>query len=716
MDYGDEVNVWARARVQIRRYMLAIRRVWWLLPLTSVAGMCVAAWATTRMPPAFQSTAEMVYNGQYQFSGSAVYSDQLANYFDTQMQLMQSSLVQDQAKAQVQTLHPDWKAEPADFKAVQAKDAAIVQLKVTARTKEYAQAYLNACMQAYLDEKRQMLDTHAAGATAGLSREMDQLNTTMDQYEAQMLAFQKANNVGFLEEEGNSAAKYLDELQRQLSTLKSNYDLSSMLSLDQSLDRAQGARPDATASPGAEAQSDISLTNYGPIADYQKARQVIALLRAKLSDMSHRLKPKHPDIIALNQQIQQEQDLMDTLRSQSEDAFKTHREDLKVQIQNLENEVNDQQAKALVLSGKLAEYNQIKTKADRAKQEYEQLLTNSQSVDVSRNVVQEPLSIYQEASPAFSVKPGELEMLGAGLAGGLFIGLLVLFVVEQTDDRISSLMELQAHFPETLLGQIPAAKMDGDNALLRVDDDRQALLESFRTLRSSLIFLPVEGKRPKTFVVTSALPDEGKTTVSSNLAVTLAFSGGRTLIVDADLRRGQVTRVFGAQGCNGFSDVLLKKKPWRECVYTTSTENLFIMPCGPALQQTSEHLLGRVTDKFLVDIYDQFDYVVFDSPPTVILDDTLCLAPKIDATLFVLRFNNSSVRPCRHALELLESRQANVIGIVVNGVTASETKYNYNYNYRQYGNRYAEARVDRDEHANGRDLNGHSKPVTRAFE
>ena len=91
---------------------------------------------------------------------------------------------------------------------------------------------------------------------------------------------------------------------------------------------------------------------------------------------------------------------------------------------------------------------------------------------------------------------------------------------------------------------------------------------------------------------------------------------------------------------------------------------------------------------------DEFDYVVFDTPPVIILDDTLCLAPKLDATIFVVRFNNSSVRSSRRALELLARRQANVIGLVCNGVTLSETEYNYNYNYRRYyGGKYAEARA-----------------------
>ena len=99
-----------------------------------------------------------------------------------------------------------------------------------------------------------------------------------------------------------------------------------------------------------------------------------------------------------------------------------------------------------------------------------------------------------------------------------------------------------------------------------------------------------------------------------------------------------------------------------------------------------------MTDQFLQTIYDQYDYIVLDSPPVIILDDTLCLAPKLDATLFVVRFNTSSVRSSRRALELLDNRQVNVIGLVCNGVTISETEYNYNYNYRQYANRYAEAK------------------------
>jgi capsular exopolysaccharide synthesis family protein len=181
--------------------------------------------------------------------------------------------------------------------------------------------------------------------------------------------------------------------------------------------------------------------------------------------------------------------------------------------------------------------------------------------------------------------------------------------------------------------------------------------------------------------------------VASNLAITLAFSGAKTLFIDGDMRSGKASHLFGAQNTTGFSNILLQKIAWTDTVFMTEFDHLFIIPCGPALHHTAEHLLGKVTDQFLIDIYDHFDYVIFDTPPVIILDDTLCLAPKIDATLFVMRFNNSSTRSSRRALELLDQRQANVIGLVCNGVTLSETEYAYNYNYRQYRGKYAEPKA-----------------------
>ena len=559
----------------------------------------------------------------------------------------------------------------------------------------YSQAFLDAAMDEYLNLKKEQLYKQSDATADAITQQMKKLDQEMVQNDAAMLQFQKSNDVSFLEKEGNDAGAYLLQLNQQLDQLQTEYNLLGLQDVDETLDRQQAAAAQANAagtnSPAA--QADTALVSYGPIADYQKARQDLAAYQAQLADMSTRLKPKHPKILALNDDIKETETLIGTLKEQSAEALKTHRQAVGVQIENLKTSIDSQRQKALALSEPLSEYNRLKTISDRTKSEYDRLLTNRGSLDITKNVAQDTLVVTDPASPAYSVKPGVAKIMGLGILGGLIFGLIVIFILDKMDDRISSLIELQTLFPEPLLGQIPKETLGSEGALLKPGDERQAFIEAFRTLRSSLIFLPTEGERPKTFVITSALPDEGKTTVSSNLAVTLAFSGAKVLLIDADMRSGKVSHLFGAQGAIGLSNVLTKGLPWKEAVSATWIDNLYLMPCGPAVQNTAEHLLGKVTDQFIKDIYSEFDYVLFDSPPVIILDDTLSLSPKIDATLFVLRFDQSSTRASRRALELLHNRQSNVIGLVVNGVAMSETEYNYNYSYRQYGTKYQEIKA-----------------------
>jgi capsular exopolysaccharide synthesis family protein len=689
MEYGRRSDIWSKVRVQLKRYYGVLKRYWWLVPLTMSVGTCIAAWVVVQMPPVFESKGSMIVGDQVQLNEETPYSEERENFYGTQMKLMQSDEVQNRARARVETLHPELKPEEVTFEVTQDPKASFFELRVTAESATFAQAYLQACMEEYINTKKNQRLQTSDDATVGISEEMSFLNKEMESNDTAMLEFQKENNIGYLQEQGNSAAKYLTQLDQQLSDLTTEYSLGQLLDLDQNLDREQAQQ----AAGNASATSDAALTSYGPIADYQKARQQIALLKSELADKSLVLKPKHPDIIALQDAIARQESVIVTLRAQSMEALKTHQETLRLQIENLKNVIKEQQAKALDLSSRLSEFDRLKTNADRTKAEYDELLAKFTSVGVDRNVAQDSVRIFSQASEGVSAKPELPRVLATGAGGGFLVGIMILFLIDQLDDRISSLMELQTYFPEQLLGQIPQEKLEVSSPLLQVGDERQALIESFRTLRSSIIFLPIEGKKPKTIVITSALPNEGKTTVASNLAITLAFSGAKTLFVDGDLRSGKASRLFGAENANGFSNILLQKISWTDAVFMTPIKHLFMIPCGPSLHHTAEHLLGKVTDQFLINIYDHFDYVIFDTPPVIILDDTLCLAPKIDGTLFVVRFNNSSARSSRRALELLDQRQANVLGLICNGVTLSETEYAYNYNYQQYRGKYAEAKV-----------------------
>ncbi len=683
-------SIWSKGRVQVLRYLGILKKRWWVLVLTIAIGLCGAAWYVSQMPPAFLSVGRMMVSGQIRLTEGAVYSEELVNFYGTQVELMQSGEVRKRALARVAALHPELKPEPVKLEVGQLPRASIFMMRTVGESPLYTQAFLDACMEEYVASKKEMRSQKSESTTAAIQDELVRLEKEMEAREEEMHTFQKENNIGFLHEEGNSAGLYLAQLNRQLADLKTEFDLLKLLDLDQNLDREHTAVPSATGTTGGR---DATVANYGPMAEYQRAKQQLQILKTEKEDFSRFLRPKHPTIVALDEQIARGESLIESFRTQSVETLKNRRESIRLQIQNIEGVIKEWSVKALELSGRIAEFDKIKSKSERLKSQYDRLLANLRSVDVTKNFDQDSISILEKAGAPISTKPGLEKIMLQGLGIGALIGLLILFIMDKLDDRIGSFVEFRSQFTEHILGEIPRENIVGELALIKRHDPRHAFLESFSTLRSSLIFLPVTGARPKTLMITSAVPGEGKSTVSSNLAIALAFSGAKVLLVDADMRRGKVHDLFNVPRENGLSDVLQRRLPWSEAILPTHIENLSILQRGKPVPHPAEYLLGQMTDQFLRESYSKFDYIILDSAPVMVADDALSLAPKIDGVLFVVRFGYSSSRQSRRAIELLTARQVNVLGLVCNDVKASEAEYGYG-DYGNYSDRKeAEANV-----------------------
>ncbi len=676
---GSFSSLWAGVRLQVVRYLDLLRRRWWLLVLTISLGLCGAAWFLSQQPPAFLSFGRLMVSGQIQLTEGAKYSEELFNFFGTQIELMQSGEVRQRAHKRVQALHPELPREDVKLEVGQVPRASIFIMRGIGKSPEYTQAYLDACMDEYIAAKKQMRSQKSESMGGALADELVQLEKEMQKGESEAHDFQKVNNIGFLREEGNSAGLYLAKVNRQLADLRTEYDLLALLDLDQNLGR-QAISPAPSAEPSASSQ-DTWMTGFGPLAEYQKAKQQIEELNTERNDLEKNLKAKHPAMVALADQISRGEALLESYRKQSVDALKTRREAISLQIENLEASTKQWEEKAIDLSHRIADFDKIKSKQDRTKAQYDRLLMSLHNVDVTKRVDQDVISVLERASPAISTRPGLEIILSAGMALGALFGMAILFILDKLDDRIGSFMEIRANFSESLLGQIPREFANGGVGLLVPNDPRHSLLESFRTLRSSLIFLPVENARPKTILITSATPGEGKTTIASNLAISMAFSGAKTLLIDADLRRGRLHELFGipVDENSGFSKVLQQRITWQEAVLPTSTPNLSILPRGKTLAHPGEHFLGKVTDTLLQEIYRHYEYIIFDSAPVMAADDALSLAPKVDGTIFVVRFAVSSVRTTRKSIELLTQRRVNLLGLVCNDVKLSESEYGYGY-------------------------------------
>ena len=677
---------------RLHRYRALFLRRWWIPVLTICIGLFVQAWLIYQTAPSFLSTSKMMLAGKLNISQSAVYSEDTVNFYGTQIQLMQSAEVRRSAEALVRSTHPEIQPVLVDITVTQKPRTSIFDLQAIGPTPEYTQAYLNGVMQKYLDFKKGMREDQGHNVTSAITEQLIQVEKDLRTAEDEMLEFQKLNNIGFIQEEGNSAAQYLVRLNQQYATLKTEYELLEKLDLDQNLDRSPSVKPDAAASPGADnAQAPapaqgMPYSDVGPEGDYLKAKQAVQLLTAERDTLAKDLRPRHPKIIKLNDEISKQESLIVLFRADAVEKLATRRNSIGKQMENLQANVKEWETKALDLSQRLAVFNRLKGKVDRLKLLYDRLTNNLKEVGVSQVVDGgDQVSIMEMATIPSSVRPGLIKSLLIGFGCGALAGLGILLLLDRIDDRMASFGEFQNHFTENVLGQIPREKTKGRVTLLQPDDARHIFAESYRNIRSSIFFMPYDGPRPKTLLITSAVPNEGKSTISANLAITFALSGAKTLLIDGDLRRGAQREAFNISSNIGFSEVLQGTVNWQEVIMPTTYPSLFVLPRGSTLSQPSEHLLRDSTDRLLQEIYNHFDYIIIDSSPVLAADDTTSLAPKIDATLFVVRLSYTSARLTKKSLELLYNRQVNVPGVILNYVDTSLPEYYY-YQYSEYYN------------------------------
>jgi len=676
---SDPSSWWYLIHTKLYRGRALLRKYWWLVLFTTCAGLAFGAWKASQLKVSYVSTGRMIVSGKINLPEGATYSEEMNYFMTTQRELMQDEAVRQRALARVRATAPEVPETPVELNVAPIPQTSIFGLSVTGPEPRYPQLFLAAVMQEYMAARHEIRSQKSEDAEISIEDQIAREQAALTKEEDKLLAFQRANNIGFLEQEGNSAGGYLAKLNTQLAELKKEAQLLDLFEVDQKV--ARDTR-------NAEVSQDGDLrSRNAPEVEYIHARQQIEVLKAERDSYAKDLRPTHPIMVDLDHQITQQQQLIDAFRKQSADDLQRRREAARLEIQNLEKTIKEWDQKALDLSQRLAEYNAIQAGVTRERSQLESLSRSKGNVEINRNVDQEVVSVRQQASIALPVKPNTVRALGSGLALGFLAGLIFLVLIDQLDDRIASQTEFRSQFRERVLAQIPNVRgtAKGKNTLapLSADDERHAFAEAFRSLRSSLIFLPVADAPPRIMLIASAVPNEGKSTVAVNLAITLALSGAKVLLIDGDLRRGELHRVFNLSNDLGLGDVLVGQCSHGEAIQQTSVSGLSLLSRGTPQANPGELFLGRSTDDFLKVVHNEFDYVFFDSSPVMVADDTTSLAPKTDAAIFVFRFSSSSSRTSRKAIELLRERQANVIGAVCNDVSEAMQEYYY-HSYPEY--------------------------------
>ena len=220
---------------------------------------------------------------------------------------------------------------------------------------------------------------------------------------------------------------------------------------------------------------------------------------------------------------------------------------------------------------------------------------------------------------------------------------------------------------------------------------KSAVAECLRAVRTNLLFMSPD-KPLKTILVTSSGPQEGKTTTATSLAVTMAASGNRVLLVDADMRRPRVHRIFGIPNDAGLSSLIVGEGSLAELTRTTEIPNLSILPCGPVPPNPAELLHTDAFRRILSELEKHYDRIIVDSPPVGVVADAVVIATQVDGTLIVLKANRTSRDLARQAVKQLRDVKAPIFGAVLNDLDLEDQKYGQYAYYYRYGYYYGESK------------------------
>ncbi|MDB6120739.1 MAG: hypothetical protein JWO08_4520 [Verrucomicrobiaceae bacterium] len=685
---------------KFQRYKILLRRRWWFLLLTASIGVCVQALRITNKPQTYVSLAKLVAGGRMSMGNAGVgYQEYLNDFYGTIIETLESSEMRKHALQRVRLLFPDLREADVEVRVSQNRGSAIFNVAVVGSDQEYSQVFLNALLEEFKAFRESNREQQRNKAVQALAEDVVKADKERRDSADKLASFEKLHNVVLINQNQNEAAQMLSQFNREREALRVHLtevemalkdvdaamlQKEAMASSGQMLggNTTQKLVNDTAATDASLVQPSLGFTNRE--RDYLELKHQILLLTADRDELLRTLKPGHPSVVEIEDKISKQNGILATYQAQILKEQKSQQATLVRKIEVLDSKILEKTQQATEVGGQLAEHARLRKNLEACEQTHKEVFDLMHKFTVSEDVQGDYVNVMERASPAVEdVQPWAVTIL-IGLGAGLGLGVIVLLLFDRLDDRMNSFSEFQTLFPnEAILGQIPEQRQRGDVALLRISDDRHLYAEAFRNVRSSVLFKNWRGKPPKTILITSAVPNEGKTTVTSNLAITMALAGARVLLADCDLRRGGVSELFKLPTSPGLSEALRGTTHWRDAVQETGVRNLDLLARGEVFDQTSEMLLSRIADEMLKEMSEEYDYVIFDSAPVLVADDTGSFAPKLDTVLFVVRMSSTMARLTGKALDLLYDRQVNVGGVILNRSSSSLKEYTY-YNYASY--------------------------------
>jgi len=584
-----------------------------------------------------------------------------------------------------------------------------IQVEVWPWTADWAHRWTETMVNEFLAYRREKRIEDKDKLISGYSAELKEVISKVDQQFSEKLDFKDqqdftrtlilVNSINNLPNELTQIQIALDEITRirlrlldpsldsiaRLALIASAEGPETRLNVGQTVAFGSGdGSADAKKTPGPADKATVvvpslikSLRPWDAIAQEQQQ------IKAQIAEASVTYLPGHRKMLELNKQL-----VVIDERLDAEVQVAMHRFDL--QFQELLNKKRD-------LEGKLPEYQELSRK-------HAKLLSQLAIYDLSRLPYDSYLAGMRKEMDVVEfagekerinlkyaglvevrddpVSPNRMRLLILSLAGGIALAIGIPFLLEYLDHTFSNMEEVETTFRLRGLGIVPqtgtSEMLDAPNS---DNSQKNTLTENFRMIRANVLSMGALTKAPHVVMVTSAMPKEGKTVVSSNLAASFALTGARTLLIDTDLRRGRMHRLFGYRKEPGLSNVLLGECTLDEAFRPALQPNLTILSAGRHLESGTELLGSPEFANLVANLRDRFDRIVVDTPPVLGLSETAIMQKLVDGVLFVIWTGHTPTRGIKSAIESLRANGANFYGFVLNRLDLNATQNYYQYYY-----------------------------------
>ncbi|MEW6118079.1 MAG: polysaccharide biosynthesis tyrosine autokinase [Nitrospirota bacterium] len=550
------------------------------------------------------------------------------------------------------------------------KNSKIVEIRYLAPNPELARSITNTVARAYIEELLELNMSSTRYALQWMTKKAEEEREKLDRSEKNLQEYVKNRNIITMENKIAVIPQKLSELNSQLiqaETKKKQLETlyTKVKSISNDLDEAETISVIA---------SDPSL---------QAIKQQIIKSEQNIMEMSQKYGKKHPamtraleDLNVLKAKREQEiRRIIDSIKNEYEMA--------KANVATLNRFLGETKSEALNVNEKFMEYGSINREVETNRQLYDALVKKIKEQSITEQGQTVNVLVVEKAeAPKSPAKPRKALNLLLGLIVGAFGGIGAAFFVEYLDNTVKSPEEVETKLGVPVFGVITMNKTP--NAVIEgivVREPTSIITENYKAIRTALLLSSAE-RPPKRILVTSMSPEEGKTTTSINLAMAIAQSEYKVLLIDADLRKPRLHKVFGLNNTKGLSTYLAGASDM-SITQKGPLSGLSVITSGPIPPNPSELLGSNRMNELLTALSGQYDIIVCDSPPLLSVADSLILSKTVEGTIIVTRAGKVTYDEMKRGLKSLYDLKAHVLGIVINALDVKKNDYYYQryYNY-----------------------------------